>query len=484
MELEKLSACKIGELIRKREISSVEVTRYFLERIDLTEKKINAFLHVNKNCLKEAEQADQELKNIENPHPLFGVPISIKDNISVKNLPLTCASKILEGYIAPFDATVVERLKRIKTPILGKTNLDEFAMGSSTEYSAFGPTKNPWDTERAPGGSSGGSAASVAAGSSPMSLGSDTGGSIRQPASFCGVVGLKPTYGRVSRYGLVAFGSSLDQIGPITKTVEDAALLLEIIAGKDPMDTTSSPHPVKSYFGLLKKNTDLKGWRIGLPKEYFVEGIDSEIEQKIKEAAKKLQERGAEIIEISLPHTPYAIACYYIIAPAEASSNLARFDGVRYGLRVESEDVQDMVATTRGAGFGPEVKRRILIGTFTLSAGYYDAYYLKAQRVRRLIKEDFQKAFEKVDAILTPTSPIPPFKLGERLADPIQMYLADIFTISANLAGIPAVSVPVGLDSRNLPVGAQIMGAWFEEEKILQVALALEEEFGIETPAV
>ena len=406
---------------------------------------------------------------------LEGIPISIKDNICTKGIPTTCASKILENFIPPYDATVIERLKNAGAIIIGKTNMDEFAFGSSTENSAFGPTKNPYDYLRVPGGSSGGSAASVGADLCFASLGSDTGGSIRQPACFCGVVGMKPTYGRVSRYGLIAFASSLDQIGPITKNVKDNALLLKIISGRDIFDSTSIDIKVPDYLKFLEG--DLKDMKIGIPKEYFVEGIDKEIKNKIFEILKIMENLGANIEEISLPHTSYGIATYYIIATAEASSNLARFDGVKYGYRSKNyKNLIEMYMKTRGEGFGNEVKRRIILGTYVLSRGYYEAYYLKAQKVRTLIKNDFEEAFKKVDIIITPTTPELPFKLGEKKDDPLKMYLSDIFTVNVNLSGLCALNLPVGFSSSNLPIGIQIIGSYFKEEIILKVAKKIEDE--------
>ena len=405
---------------------------------------------------------------------LSGIPVLIKDNICVKDEATTCASKILSGFKPPYDATVVSKLKNAGATLLGKANMDEFAFGSSCETSCYGPTRNPWDLERIPGGSSGGSAAAVAGDETIMALGSDTGGSIRQPAALCGVVGLKPTYGRVSRYGLIAFASSLDQIGPITKDVEDAALLLGVIAGHDEMDSTSVDLPVPDYTRSLVK--DIKGLRIGVPKEYFVKGIDGEVDKAVRRSIGVLRDLGAEVLEISLPHTEYAVSVYYIIGPAEASSNLARFDGVQYGYRAEgAKDIIDMYTKSRSAGFGAEAKRRILLGTYCLSSGYYDAYYLKALKVRTRIKEDFDNAFKSCDCIVTPTSPTPAFKIGEKANDPLAMYLSDIFTIPANLAGIPGISIPCGFSSGGLPIGLQIMAKPFDEETIFRVAYTFEQ---------
>lgn len=405
------------------------------------------------------------------------VPVAAKDNICISGSETTCASKVLKGYVAPYDATVVERLKKAGLSVSAQCNMDEFAFGSSSESSAYGPVKNPWDLTRVPGGSSGGSAAAVAADLTIASLGSDTGGSIRQPAAFCGVVGLKPTYGRVSRYGLIAFGSSFDQIGPFTKTVEDSALMLNFLAGHDPKDSTSAPQAVPDYTKALKR--DVKGLRIGLPKEYFIEGIDPEVEKSVRNAAEVLKKLGAEIKPVSLPHTQYSVAVYYIVAVAEASSNLGRFDGVRFGARASNNSLRDLYFESRDAGFGREAKRRILLGTFVLSAGYYEAYYLKGQKVRTLIRQDFEKAFKEVDVILSPTAPSAAFKIGEKVNDPLAMYLNDIFTIPANLAGVPGISVPCGFTSTGLPIGAQFLGRPFEEETLFHASYALEQELGV-----
>lgn len=404
--------------------------------------------------------------------PLRNVPISIKDNICINGKEVTCASKILKGHVPPYNATVIEKLKGAGALIFGQCNMDEFAFGSSCETSALGAVKNPWNTAYVPGGSSGGSAAAVAADMTIAALGSDTGGSIRQPAAFCGVVGLKPTYGRVSRYGLIAFGSSFDQIGPFTKTVEDAAILTNVLAGHDPKDSTSAKQEVPDFTKSL--TGDVKGLRVGLPKEYFIEGLDPEVEKSVRETAKLLEEQGAEIKEVSLPHTSAAVAVYYIVAVAEASSNLGRFDGVRFGNRVETETLKELYVETRDQGFGDEAKRRILLGTFVLSAGYYDAYYRKGQKVRRLIQNDFNQAFSEVDILLTPTSPTPAFKIGEKLEDPLAMYLSDILTIPANLAGIPAMSVPCGFTKEGLPIGVQLMGRVFDESVLFRVGDVIE----------
>jgi aspartyl-tRNA(Asn)/glutamyl-tRNA(Gln) amidotransferase subunit A len=405
--------------------------------------------------------------------PLRGIPIAVKDILCTAGIPTTCGSRILEDFIPPYDATVVARLKAAGAVILGKTNTDEFAMGSSTENSAFFPTHNPWDLERVPGGSSGGSAAAVAAGECLGALGTDTGGSVRQPAALCGIVGLKPTYGRVSRYGLIAFASSLDQVGVLTRDVTDAAILLNVIAGHDPLDSTSLDAPVPDATAAL--TGDIRGMRVGVPREYFIPGMQPEVEAAVRAALEKLADLGAEIVEVSLPHTDYALPVYYLIAPAEASANLARYDGVRYGLRIVGNSLEDTYKQTRGQGFGPEVKRRIMLGTYALSAGYYDAYYLKAQKVRTLIKGDFDRAFQQVDVIVTPTSPTTAFRIGEKTDDPIQMYLSDIFTLSVNLAGICGINVPCGFDAQGLPIGLQIMGPALGETTILRVAYAYEQ---------
>jgi len=460
-------------LISKGEVRPHEIIIDVFKRVQEVEGKVKAYitLTVEKayDMAREAENAIFSGKK----SLLTGIPIAVKDNICTKGILTTCASKILYNFYPPYESTVTSKLLNNKYILIGKTNMDEFAMGSSTENSGFHVTKNPWDLERVPGGSSGGSAAAVAADECIAALGSDTGGSIRQPASFCGVVGLKPTYGRVSRFGLVAFASSLDQIGPITKCVADAALLMNVISGHDPMDSTSAPIESSDFTEYLGK--EVKGIKIGIPKEYFIEGMDKEVEERIKDAIKELESLGCIPVEISLPHTEYAVATYYIIATSEASSNLARYDGVKYGLRVQGKDLLEMYMKTRSRGFGTEVKRRIMLGTYSLSAGYYEAYYKKAQQVRTLIKNDFEKAFEKVDFIVTPTAPSPAFKIGEKIDDPLQMYLSDIFTISVNLAGVPAISIPCGFSEKGLPVGLQIIGKPFDEAGILQLAYAYEQ---------
>ena len=472
--LNRLTITELREKLASRAISSREAVQACLDRVKSIDGSIHAFLSYDaSDALAQAEEADRRLAGRERA-PLLGVPIAIKDVIAVKGQPLSCGSKILGKFISPYDATVTRKLREAGAVIFGRLNMDEFAMGSSTENSAFQTTANPWDTTRIPGGSSGGSAAAVTADECIAALGSDTGGSIRQPAGLCGCVGLKPSYGRVSRYGLVAFASSLDQIGCFTKTVKDSAFLLEVLAGHDECDSSSVPQPVAPYSANLAR--EIKGLRLGLAKEYMIGGLDPEVRSAIDSAVGQLQKLGAEIVEVSLPHTDYAIATYYIIATAEASANLARFDGIRYGARVEGNDPIDLYSKTRGAGFGAEVKRRILLGTYVLSSGYYDAYYIRAQKVRTLIRNDFLKAFEKVDAILTPTSPTAAFKIGEKADDPLQMYLMDIFTISANLAGICGLSVPCGFTrSPKLPIGLQLLGKPFGEETLLIVAHAFEQ---------
>lgn len=474
MNLATLTITELREKLSRGDVSAREVTQSVLDRISVIDQKLNAYLWMNaEDALAQADAVDRS-GAAKSGQLLGGIPIAIKDVLNVEGQPCTCASKILKGYISPYDATVIQRMKAAGAIMLGRTNMDEFAMGSSTENSSWGITHNPWDLARIPGGSSGGSAAAVAGDVAIAALGSDTGGSIRQPAAVTGCVGLKPTYGRVSRYGLVAFASSLDQIGTFTKSTADAATMLRVLAGHDGHDSTSVPQAVPDYTAGLGRG--VKGLRLGLPKEYFIDGMDREVEAAVRAAIQQLQSLGAEIVEISLPHTDYAVAVYYLIATAEASANLARFDGVRYGARVRGEDVLDTYGKTRGAGFGPEVKRRIILGTYALSAGYYDAYYLRAQKVRTLIRQDFDKAFQKCDVIVAPTSPTPAFKIGERTDDPLQMYLCDIFTISANLAGNCGLSVPCGFTSQpKLPVGLQVLGKPFDEETILRVAHTYEQ---------
>ena len=460
-----------------REISAREVTQACLDQIARVDDSIHAFIsHNAADALAQADAADHEIAAGASfaQKPLLGIPIAIKDVLAVKNHPLNCGSKILGKFVSPYDATVIQKLKAAGATIFGRLNMDEFAMGSSTETSAFGLTRNPWDISRIPGGSSGGSAAAVAADEAIATLGTDTGGSIRQPAALCGCVGLKPTYGRVSRYGLVAFASSLDQIGPFTKDIRDSALLLGVISGHDPYDSTSVPEPVPDYTAALDGN--IKGLKLGLPREYMIDGLDPEVKAAMDAAVKKFTSLGAEIVDISLPHTDYAVATYYIVATAEASANLARFDGIRYGLRVDGQDPLELYSKTRGAGFGAEVKRRIILGTYVLSSGYYDAYYLRAQKVRTLIRNDFLKAFEKVDAIVTPTAPTAAFKIGEKSGDPLQMYLSDIFTISCNLAGISGISLPCGFTANpKLPIGLQLLGKPFGEATLFKLAHAYEQ---------
>ena len=472
-ELYRLSITEAGKLLRERKISSVELTRAHLERIRAIEDKVHAFTLVTDDlALKQAEAADRRFKNGDTVAPLTGIPLAIKDVICTKNITTTCGSRMLENFKPPYDATVMERLNADGVVMLGKTNMDEFAMGSSTEHSAFYPTHNPWDLERAPGGSSGGSAAAVAAGMAMGALGSDTGGSIRQPGSLCNVLGLKPTYGRVSRFGLVAFASSLDQIGPFARSARDAALLLQAIAGPDPRDSTASNKPVPDYTAALTGS--IKGMRIGVPEEYWVEGTQPGVVKAVREDIELLREMGAEVSDVSLPHTRYGVAAYYIIAPAEASANLARYDGVKYGYSYrDTDDMWEALEKTRQYGFGREVKRRIMIGTYALSSGYYDAYYKQAEKVRALITQDFDRAFERFDALVSPASPTVAFRIGE-ISDPFQMYLQDVFTIPANLAGICGVSIPGGF-SEGLPVGLQLLGNALAEDVILRIADAFEQ---------
>ena len=475
-DLTLLTATESRKALDNKEISSVELTQSYLNRIGEVESKIHSYIHVMEDvALNQANAADKRIENGE-VEDLTGIPIALKDILATTDAPTTAASKMLKGYMSPYDATVVARLREQGAVFLGKTNTDEFAMGSSTETSAFGTTSNPWDTSRVPGGSSGGSAASVAAREASMSLGSDTGGSIRQPAGFCGVVGLKPTYGRVSRFGLLPFASSLDQIGPFTRTVEDAAMMLRSIGGHDVMDSTSVPTDVPNYADSFRQ--DLKGVKIGVAREYTVDGMEAGVESTVKAALKQLEDLGAELVDVSLPHTEYALATYYITAPAEASANLARYDGIRFGNRVQGEDLVDTYMKTRGEGFGTEVKRRIMLGTYALSSGYYDAYYVKAQKVRTLIKQDFDEAFKGVDAIVAPTSPTVAFEIGSRTDDPYAMYLADVFTIPANMAGIPGISLPCGF-SDGLPVGLQLLGKTFDEANLLGISYAYEQAAGV-----
>ncbi|MFH1360122.1 MAG: Asp-tRNA(Asn)/Glu-tRNA(Gln) amidotransferase subunit GatA [Candidatus Omnitrophota bacterium] len=464
-----LTAHALLDLIKQKKTDAQAIQASVLQRINKTDKKVKSYVRLFDSQPQKAASQSQ----------LGGIPIAIKDNMCIKNQEVTCCSHILEGFRSPYHATVIEKLIEAHSTFLGYANMDEFAFGSSTENSYYGPTHNPWNLDCVPGGSSGGSAACVAADETIWALGSDTGGSIRQPASFCGVVGVKPTYGRVSRYGLIAFASSLDQIGPLTKDVEDASLLLNIVAGHDERDSTSVNVPVPDYVNSL--TGDVKGLKVGIPKEYFVQGLDAQVKASVQEAISVLKNAGVIFKDISLPHSDYAVATYYIVATAEASSNLARFDGVQYGLRRQPDKTRrssliDMYEETRGIGFGDEAKRRIMLGTYSLSAGYYDAYYLKAQKVRTLIKNDFDKAFKELDAILTPTSPTTAFKIGERKDDPLAMYLSDVYTISANLAGIPAISIPCGFSKEGLPIGLQMMTKPFDEEMMFRLAHAYEQK--------
>lgn len=469
------TAAELHELLIKGEVSSQELTRAYLDRINKIDSGLNSFvLKTDKIALEQARRADERIKKKENVTPLTGVPIALKDIFVTKGIRTTCGSKILENYIPPYNGTAVQRLLDAGAVLLGKLNMDEFAMGSSNEYSSFGKVHNPWNPEIIPGGSSGGSAAAVSAGLCAASFGTDTGGSVRQPASCCNIVGLKPTYGRISRYGIIAFASSLDQVGPMTRDVKDCAIMMNTVAGYDPKDSTSIDSPVPDYTKSLIP--DVKGMKIGIPKEYFVEGIEEEVSKQLKDAIKKFETLGAKCIELSLPHTKYAVPTYYIIAPAEASSNLARYDGIRYGHRSPKwNSLRDVYEKSRTQGFGPEVTLRIVVGTYVLSSGYYDAYYLKAQKVRALIKEDFFRAFEKCDALITPVMPTPPFKLGEKLDDPVQMYLSDIYTIPVNLAGLGGISIPCGFSKNGLPIGMQLIGKPLDESTLLRIAYAYEQ---------
>jgi aspartyl-tRNA(Asn)/glutamyl-tRNA(Gln) amidotransferase subunit A len=473
--LHSLSATEIRRKVAAREVSAEEVAKAHLDRLAAVEPKIDAYLLVlEERALAKARALDVALAAGRPAPALAGVPVAIKDVLALEGLPTTCGSRILEGYRPPFTGTAVARLEAAGAVVIGKTNMDEFAMGSSTENSAYKKTRNPWDLSRVPGGSSGGSAAAVAAGTAPLALGSDTGGSIRQPAAFCGIVGLKPTYGRVSRYGLVAFASSLDQIGPLARSVEDVALLASVLCGHDPLDSTSASLPVPDFSTALTAGA--RGARIGVPWGFLKEGVETGQLARFREALGVLEKAGARLLEVELPHLPHAIATYYIVATAEASSNLARFDGVRYGLRApQPADLRRLYGDTRDQGFGPEVKRRIILGTFVLSSGYYDAYYLRAQRVRSLIRRDFERAFEECDVVATPTSPVPAFRLGEKTDDPLQMYLADVFTVPANLAGIPGLSIPCGF-AAGLPAGLQLLARPFDEQALLRLGAAYQAE--------
>jgi len=470
MELHELSIQQAHELLSSRNISSEELTRAYLERIQRLDPQIKSYVTVSEEfALEQARTADQRIQTGEGLAPLTGIPYSAKDSISTRGVNTTCSSKILENYKPFYDSTAIKKLRSTNSVLLGKNNMDEFGMGSSTENSGFFTTRNPWNVDHVPGGSSGGSAAAVAAGLTPFSLGEDTGGSVRMPASFCGVTGLKTTYGRVSRYGLIPLVSSFDTIGPMAHSVYDVALVLETIAGHDPKDSTSRAEPVQRYSETLLKTENLRGFRIGIPKEYFVEGLDSEVDSSLRAAIKQIESLGAEAVEVSLPNTQYAIPVYYLILFAEASSNLAKYDGVRFGLSERNvESLMDVYLKTREIGFGAETKRRIMLGTFALSAGYYDAYYLKAQKVRTLIRQDFQKAFETCDALITPVAPTTAFRIGEKITNPLDMYLSDVFVVAVNLAGIPALSVPCGI-SNGLPIGMQIMGPHLSEEMLLRI---------------
>jgi aspartyl-tRNA(Asn)/glutamyl-tRNA(Gln) amidotransferase subunit A len=479
MGLNELTIHELQGKIRKKEVSAREIVDDVFKRIDAVEGKVHSYITLMRESAYEAaESADRDIR-AKKINTLTGIPVALKDIMCTRGVRTTCGSRILHNFTPPYDATVVKKLKEAGAVFVGKANMDEFAMGSSTETSWFGVTRNPWDLGRIPGGSSGGSASAVAADECIAATGSDTGGSIRQPAALCGIVGLKPTYGRVSRFGLIAFASSLDQIGPFTKDVEDCAIMMNVIAGYDPMESTSVPMEVPDYQSFIGK--DIRGWTVGIPKEYFIEGIDPEVEGAVRKTIAVIEGLGAKCVDISLPHTEYCLAVYYVIAPAEASSNLARYDGVKYGYRsADGRDLLEMYKKTRSEGFGAEVKRRIMIGTYALSSGYYDAYYKKASQVRTLIKRDFQEAFKTCDVIVTPTTPTPAFRIGEKTDDPLQMYLSDIFTISTNLAGIPGISVPCGYTKSGLPIGAQFLAGHFEEGKILQVAHAYEKHSGIE----
>ncbi len=474
MELHQKTIHEVSADLKAKKVSSVELTKSVMDHLEKVEPKVQSFITVTREgALKQAAEADKRLASGKDITPLTGVPFGIKDLLCTKGVRTTCGSRMLENFVPPYNATVVEKLIASGSIMVGKTNMDEYAMGSSTETSFYKKTKNPWNLNCVPGGSSGGSAACVSADQAFASLGSDTGGSIRQPAALCGIVGLKPTYGRVSRYGLIAFASSLDQIGPFAKDVEDCAIMMNAIAGHDPFDSTSADVPVPDYVAESKKS--IKGLKVGIPKEFFPDGLNKEVADSVKKAIEELKKQGAEIHEVSLPASPYGLAAYYVLAPSEASSNLARYDGVRYGLRVPGENIVEMYSKTRAAGFGPEVKRRIMLGTYALSSGYYDAYYLKALKVRRLIKQDYDKAFEKVDVIATPTAPNPAFRFGEKTGDPLAMYLEDVFTVSINITGMPGLSVPCGMSKTGLPIGLQLIGKAFDEATLLRTAYAYEQ---------
>lgn len=475
MEITKLTVHELVDLLKKKEITSSEIVQAYAEKIGQSEEKVQAFVTtLTEEALEEAKKIDEKREKGEEVFPLAGIPIGIKDNICTKGVRTTCSSKMLENFIAPYDATITKKVKEQELIDMGKLNMDEFAMGGSTEYSYFKKTRNPWNLNKVPGGSSGGSAAAVAAELVPWAIGTDTGGSIRQPASFCGVVGMKPTYGLVSRFGIVAFASSLDQAGPITKDVTDCAMLLNVLAGHDEMDTTSVPVEEKDYTKALKE--EVKGLKIGVPKEFFGEGINEEVKESLQKAIEKYKELGAEVEEFSLDIAEYSLATYYIIACAEASSNLGRFDGIRYGYRTKNfENLKDIYVNSRSEGFGPEVKRRIILGTYVLSSGYYDAYYKKAQQVRTLVMKEFNEAFEKYDVILTPTSPTVAFDIGSRSKNPLEMYLADLCTVPVNIAGLPGISIPCGVDKEGMPIGMQLIGKAFDEETLLRAAYTYEQ---------
>ena len=474
MKVHDLTIRELHDRLRRGDLTSTELTQALFDRIEDTDGKIGAYLTVCRDRgMAEARAADARLADGDASSKLLGIPFALKDVLLTDGVPTTCASRMLQGFTPPFDATAVRRLKEAGAVLLGKTNMDEFAMGSSTENSGFSVTRNPWNPDRVPGGSSGGSAAAVAAGQCVAALGTDTGGSIRQPAAFCGVVGLKPTYGRVSRFGVVAYASSLDQVGPITRDVSDCALALQAIAGHDPADSTSVDAPVPDYAAELSRGAS--GLRVGVPREYFVAGMQPEVEQAVRQGVREIEKAGAEAVEVSLPRTGYAVAAYYVIATAEASSNLARYDGMRYGPRAQAEDLTSTYTKSRSQGFGPEVKRRIMLGAYVLSAGYYDAYYLKAQKARTLVRQDFESVLRQCDAIVTPTTPTTAFRIREMTEDPLRMYLSDIFTIPANLAGLPALSLPCGFDRAGLPIGMQIIGRPFDESTVLRLAHAFEQ---------
>ena len=483
--LHELGFLDAADALAQKAVSSAELTAALLDRSEKLEPALNSLTWFDREAALAQAYAADAARAAGDARPFLGVPIAIKDLLNVKGQPCTAGSNILKGYVAPYDATVIARLRAAGCVFVSRTNTDEFAMGGSTETSAYGPTRNPWDAERVPGGSSGGSAAAVAARLAPAALASDTGGSIRQPAAFCGVTGFKPTYGRVSRYGCTAFASSLDQIGPIARSVEDAAAVYQVIAGLDPRDSTTSRRPVEDVLPAVRAARDLKGLKLGLPKEYFVEGLDPEIEKLTRAAVDQCRALGAEIVDVELPHSRYGIACYYILAPAEASANLARYDGVRYGFRAEAGDLQEMYEQTRARGFGAEVKRRVILGTYVLSSGFHDAYYLRAQKVRTLIRGDFERAFARCDAILGPVTPTPAFRVGEKTSDPVQMYLGDVFTVNVNLAGICGLSVPCGFTAAGLPAGLHVVGPAFEESRILKIGAAYQHatEWHLKRPA-